>query len=148
MVKRGTTEQSRSGEHIFFFSYARDDDDPYLSRFFEELRDAIRRQQGLKASDPIAFRDQTNIEVGQQWPVALTHSLRTSKTLVCVYSPTYFNREYCGKEVQVFLTRQKKHGTGLATGILPVIWQKPERVAAAVSAIQYEGSVAKPVDAI
>lgn len=128
--------------HYFFFSYARGDEESgaHIDKFFEDLETEIRSQEGtLGFSEEVGFRDKRNIDVGQQWPSELADALRSCKTIVCLYSPTYFNRPYCGKEVQAFLNRHRAHRTtGSPSPILPVIWRKPERVPGSVSAIQYD----------
>lgn len=128
--------------HYFFFSYARSDEEnqPHIDKFFEDLETEIRSQEGTIAPNVnVGFRDKRNIEVGHQWPSELTEALRYSKAIVCLYSPTYFNRPFCGKEVQAFLSRHRAHPkAGSTAAILPVIWRKPERVPGSVTRIQYD----------
>lgn len=129
-------------DDYFFLSYARDDEEnrTHIERFFEDLRTEIRLQEGsLGPDDPVGFRDQEGINVGDEWRPELTRALCRAKTLICLYSPRYFYRPYCGKEVQVFLQRQRAHlPAGTAKAILPVIWRKPETIPSALSPIQYD----------
>src|SRR5262244_3020632 len=55
------------------------------------------------------FVDRTDIRAGQEWPDELAEALRTAETMVCLYSPSYFRSEYCGKEMQVFLDRRRNY---------------------------------------
>ena len=111
----------------FFLSYARLDRDPYLKRFYEDLREAVRRLAGLEGED-IGFFDAEGIEPGAQWPETLVEALQASRVFVSVYSPTYFLKEYCGKEWQVFHSRVDAYRNASPAGaepphsILPVLW--------------------------
>ena len=91
---------------LFMLSYARLDarDDPYLRRFFDELKTEVRRRAGIEPGD-ICFIDQENIEPGEEWSPELAEAIGTCNALVCIYTPTYFTREYCGKEWQFFRSR-------------------------------------------
>lgn len=114
----------------FFFSYARKDRDRYLDKFFKDLSDRIESKGGR---DPrlkeVSFRDLEQIEPGEDWEREIAAYLQHSLSLVCIYTPWYFKRPYCGKELQVFLNRQP--GRTLQDGairnvtkILPILWEK------------------------
>jgi hypothetical protein len=103
----------------FFFSYARKDLNPYLERFFKDLGDRV---ENLAAREGISFRDLQNMEPADSWPEALATALQKSRVLVALYSRWYFARPYCGKEVQVFLERQKN----AAGKIMPILWHSKD----------------------
>lgn len=117
-----STVQIQNYPFLFFFSYARFEQDKYLERFFDDLSMVVSRKT---AHQKPAFRDVREIAPGDDWPTELAEALRVTQTFVCIYSPTYFQREYCGKEFAVFLQRQGlQAGDPGATRIIPVLWLK------------------------
>src|SRR5713226_7549689 len=120
----------------FFFSYARDDNDSHLEKFYADLCKEIRLAKGL-AQEDVGFLDQSNIGLGDVWSEKLREALRTCKVLVSICSPTYFDREYCGKEFQVCLRRQASSGKS-STALFSVIWGMPTgSVHASMKKFQY-----------
>src|SRR6476661_6364046 len=116
-------------EYWFFLSYARTDNiGPYHKRFHKDLSNEIRRRAALNSSTPIqqiGFFDETGIEVGDKWPDSLASALQSTRTLICLYSRSYFASPYCGKEFEVF--RQRVAGVpGALPLIMPVLWDPPE----------------------
>jgi FxsC-like protein len=139
-------------DYWFFLSYARRDaiDNKYIEKFFNHLAQEVARIAGLpsqKGKKEMSFWDKTGIEPGDRWPDTLADALQTSRVLVCLYSRGYFNSEYCGKELKVFLSRLDKRQLDYPTDtkqpplILPVLWDRPDRlpkpIPAAVSDMQY-----------
>jgi len=131
-------------DDYFFFSYARSDESDeledsreYLFEFYKDLCDEIRDKNPglLKETDPVGFYDQL-LKLGANYGRSLPEALQSCKCLVCLYSPKYFTRPICGREVQVFLDRQALH-TSPPEVILPVIWKKPESIPRALELIQY-----------
>ncbi|HEX2205026.1 MAG TPA: TIR-like protein FxsC [Longimicrobium sp.] len=115
---------------LFFLSYARNDQDAYLEKFYEELCDAVARWSGRPAKE-VAFRDTYAVDVGEQWTPELAGALQTARVLVPLYSPSFFASEYCGKEWAFFRLRQDEHlratpGAPRPPVILPVLWMPPE----------------------
>ncbi len=137
----------------FFLSYARRDaiGQERLRVFYEELAREVGSKAGLNSNvkeTEIGFFDQEGIETGDIWPEALSKALQTSRVFVCLFSPGYFNSEYCGREFQVFLSRieafaasQKVKAPPL---IIPVLWDSPKRfptpLPSTISEIQYTHS--------
>src|SRR5262249_38891533 len=126
----------------FFTSYARADRDLYVDRFFEELREEVRRKGGLTGD--VGFFDTKSIETGDEWDQALGDALRTSRILICLCSPYYFKSSYCGKEYQVFCERREAWLRELsqtnerARVIFPVLWERPDSsIPEIVSQFQY-----------
>lgn len=112
---------------LFFFSYARADFTPFLKRFYEDLREAVRSKVGGPDDDTIAFRDAASIEPGRPWPDVITEALRVCKVFVFVHTPTYFTRDGCGREFRVIKNRigaSHWHDTNLAqiSCVQPVFW--------------------------
>jgi hypothetical protein len=127
----------------FFFSYARDDQDDYLDKFYKDLCQKIRLAKRLDPGD-VGFLDQSNIQIGDKWNEKLAEALRTCKVMVSICSPNYFARPYCGKEFKVCLDRQASK-SGTATAMFSVIWGMPaESVHPAMRKFQYNhGSLPK-----
>ncbi len=107
----------------FFFSYARQDWDERLEKFYKRLAKEVGKAKQL--SEPEAgFFDQRSIEVGDVWDAKLREALRTTRVMIAICSPTYFTREYCGKEMQVCVERLPAGAQ--STAIIPVMWDRPE----------------------
>ena len=131
--------------YIFFFSYKRVVDGPYLETFFKDLSNELRGQLQLSDDAEVGFFDQKGIELGDAWEPTIAQALQDSKVIVCAYSPRYFESEYCGKELQVFQSRREFHrqqklandpNAQLPPVIVPVLWQ-PCTPVEAVTGIQY-----------
>jgi FxsC-like protein len=129
-------------DYLYFVSYARDDlyirrgnkleEDPFLSDFFADLREAVRSKAGRLQEDRVDFRDTEQTELGQPWRQAVAEALQASRTLVALYSPTYFTRPECGKEVRFMQMRCEcgyPGGNAPHGFVIPVIWEAcPEGV--------------------
>jgi FxsC-like protein len=113
-------------DYLFFLSYAREDRDPYLDKFFTDLVAAVAaRTTHPKAS--IAFMDTLDIKLGEEWSQELTDALRSCRVFLPVYTARYFTREYCGREWGTFRMRQEAFrsatpGTQVPPRIIPVLW--------------------------
>lgn len=112
----------------FFTSYARADRDPYLSKFFDDLRNEVRTVSGLK-QEHISFVDTQNIEAAEEWVPALAEAIRDSRLCLAMCSQSYFNSTYCGKEYNVFLQRHSSvaHPKQHHRLVFPVVWVPPQQ---------------------
>jgi FxsC-like protein len=118
--------------HYFFFSYARGSYDNYLRKFFDELSERVRHLLGLPRDTEVGFFDQRDLELGTEWDASLVSALQSTRVMVSIYSPAYFNSEYCGREweffrrrAELFAERARAGGTPAAATppvIKPVIW--------------------------
>jgi FxsC-like protein len=115
----------------FFFSYARQDTDAHLERFYRDLDAEIRSRLGMpigEGTPEAGFRDVSEIQTGDPWPQVILQALQASQVMVSVLSPGYFTREHCGKEWQFFRERQELYLKGQPANtlappvILPVLW--------------------------
>jgi FxsC-like protein len=93
----------------FFFSYTRGNNDAYLRLFFKDLSEEIRLRKGLPKDTVVGFFDQQEIELGATWDETIIDALQDSKVMVSIYSPGYFQSQYCGKEWEIFMQRCKLH---------------------------------------
>src|SRR5258706_1761677 len=97
--------------HPYFLSYARQDslvrgDPSRKDRHFEKFLDYLDYRVGQLLTFGPGFVDRS-IQAGEDWSDEIAEALRTTQTMVCLYSPHYFESEYCGKELQVLLDRRK-----------------------------------------
>ena len=109
----------------FFLSYARQDwkDDEFLRSFFDLLVTEVRAQAAIDAAE-VAYRDDANLDMGEQWKAGLPAALAETACLVCILTPTYFTRPYCGRELEFFRQRIARFNPG-APLILPILWIPP-----------------------
>jgi hypothetical protein len=131
----------------FLLSYARRDakidgapplPDPHFEAFLQRLNQRVTHLTGGSG-----FVDQISIQPGQDWPEELAEALRTSQTMVCLYSPSYFTSEHCGKEMQVLLDRRRNYIRASAgkkpANIIPVLWHPTDRrIPKTLPKIQYQ----------
>jgi FxsC-like protein len=115
----------------FFVSYARSDSrtDSKLNQFYKDLIDEILVLRHFPEGE-VGFFDVDEIELGALWKDELGRALRTSRVMLALCSPSYFNSEYCGKEFKVFHERQnayaRAHNLQEAPRlILPILWGPP-----------------------
>ena len=125
----------------FFFSYARadladaqHDNINYLEQFYLDLEREIRGLRAVLPHENIGFRDlhAGGIAIGSEWKPEVGKALCGARTLVCLYSPSFFASANCGKEVQVFLNRRQKAAESNHISpppvIIPVMWNDPSGV--------------------
>jgi hypothetical protein len=107
---------------------------------------AIRQRLGLNAEASAGFFDTTSIQLSVDFENSIIEALLTCRALVCMYSPAYFASEYCGKEVEIFLTRLEKYVLALSAGtnwpplVMPVLLYPPYELPAippVLAGIQY-----------
>lgn len=104
----------------FFVNYARDNNDPYLRQFVEDLRERVRDLRGLAKTDEVGFFDQQNIELGANWDRTIVAALRTVNSLVSIASPAFFKSDYCARERALF---KRRFAPGSEPPLIkPVIW--------------------------
>jgi len=115
--------------HLFFSSYAHANNRcVYLKRFIEQLRLEISQLcTGIDLNE-IGFFDVDGIQTGEDWIKRLSSVVCSCKVCVAICSPHFFESEFCGKEIAVFLKRlqmwQSLEGNADGTGkaIIPVLW--------------------------
>jgi FxsC-like protein len=108
-----------------FFSYAREDKDEFLVKFYADLLKEISLVKTM-AEDAIGFLDEGDIRIGDDWAGKLTEELRTCKVFLSICTPKYFEpkHKYCGKEFQICLDRQAS-SKKTSTAMVSVIWGEP-----------------------
>ena len=91
----------------FYLSYARESEDVFAERFFDDLSDAIRAKAGVAPDVAVGFIEPDEPRAGDVWNGAVADALLKCRTMICLYSPAYFKSDYCGKEWQIFRMRQR-----------------------------------------
>jgi len=115
----------------FFLSYARGHFDTgnhpnkWTVKFYKDLCADIAE---LTGSATPGYMDDQRLKIGTQWPSELTRALATCRVLLPIFSPQYFNSEYCGKEWEIFDRRVVRHSWGGSRPavIIPVLWTTME----------------------
>ena len=90
-----------------FFSYKRDpESDDWHERVKEKLTFWLKQQLGRQ--DVRMFFDREDIRTGARWHARLTEALKTSRCIVCFWSPLYFRSKWCLSEWKTFEERGKQ----------------------------------------
>ncbi len=111
-----------------FASYAQADRQRELERFAKELREEVRSKLGKTDPMSVIFFDREGVKAGDKLNGKVIDAARTADVLVCIMSPTYLWREWCGRELEIFLRRQAKMAAGInARFIIPIWWEKPAK---------------------
>src|SRR5262249_46596364 len=97
-------------DYLYFVSYARDDyyiagaagleENAFLKQFFTDLHETTRLLAGRLQIDAIDYRDTEQIDLGKPWRSEVLKGLQNCRCLVALYTPLFFNRPECGKEVK------------------------------------------------
>jgi hypothetical protein len=77
----------------------------FLPYFRHQLGNALNRRAEI-------FVDREGIHSGQNWPNRLKQALATSRCLVGIWSPLYFQSEWCRNECAIMRHREMKLGLG------------------------------------
>ena len=137
-------------DFIYFLSYARDDfyvqgtkgleEEPYLAKFFKDLRETVRSKAGRVPADRVDFRDTEQLGLGQQWRPAVLDGLQTCRTVVALFTPTFFIRPECGIELGYMLRRRRQsypEGSQPHDFIIPIVWETGAQIPPALASINY-----------
>lgn len=109
---------SNDYEYDIFLSYKRDPlFDGWVERFVDHLQAWLTLELARKAS---LFYDKSAIQPGKRFPAAIDDGLRTAKCLLGLWSPYYFQSDWCKAEWITFFRREehlKLRGGGLIVGL-------------------------------
>jgi hypothetical protein len=93
-------------EYDVFFSYKRHNLTLEWTRsVHRRLQFWLSQEVGREAK---LFVDEDCIETGERWPERLRESLKQSRCMVAVWSPMYFQSDWCVSEWRSFLEREKR----------------------------------------
>jgi hypothetical protein len=112
-------------DYPVFTSYAQKDRDRDLARFGRLFREKLRVVTGRPDADALIFFDRDGVEAGDRFSEKIVGILKTADVLICLMSPTYFTRPWCGRELTAFLERHQRVAAP-ARGvrfIFPIWWQ-------------------------
>jgi hypothetical protein len=102
-----------SYEYEIFISYRKVF--PIKEWVYEHLLPFIRPYLESELNTRIRiFIDQSQIEQGDIWPARIKRALANSKCLIAVWSPNYFQSQWCMNEYKVMRYREKRLGYGTA----------------------------------
>jgi len=105
-----------------------------LLKYYVELQ--LERREEVQV-----FLDERDIEAGATWPAELGGALGASRTLVALWTRTYFHSEWCTRELSVMLARER--GERLRTRrrpgglIFPVVLHDCEQLPTRLVPLQY-----------
>lgn len=123
-------------EYDVFFSYKRD---PLILDWIDEV---VRRfrfwlTQEMGGAESRVFLDRQRIDMGEHWPEALKAAIRSSRCLVGVWSPSYFQSAWCISEWRSFVAREEVLGLVSPHGLIaPVRFHDGEYFPTDAAAIQ------------
>jgi TIR domain-containing protein len=123
----------------FFLSYAhtpngnareRDDIDRHVRQFFQDICQHIMHLTNLRRGIPAGYMD-VDMRPGDFWKPELLRNLAECQVLLALWSPRYFDSEWCGREWDAFERRQRAHRDqhgSTANAIVPVLWAQEDLV--------------------
>jgi FxsC-like protein len=124
----------------FFLSYARADEgeNAEVMEFVDYLKSEVAAAIGRDDGEKTAFID-GDIEPARDWSRDISEGLRTSKSLVCLMTPSYIDSVYCGREFAAFQQRLATAGALDQGLIIPVIWRPVKReLPTVLTKLQYD----------
>jgi hypothetical protein len=109
-----------------FTSYAQFDRDRYLDRFVDEFRNELSRLMVRPDMVTMAFLDR-DVPAGTKWSDEIIEALGAAQVLVCLMTPAYFTRPWCGRELEAFHQRLNQlvpQPTDVSF-VIPIWWHLP-----------------------
>ena len=101
----------------FYLSYARADDESKVRQFFNDLSDSIRIRAELALTQVVGSCAPVEQDAGDR-----DRDLRTSRLMIALLSPAYFEDERSGREWEVFEMRKAKSSGDRSRSIIPIPW--------------------------
>ena len=95
-------------EYDVFFSYKRHKLTLDWTREVHNRLKYFIMQTGLVDHEVKTFIDEEGIETGDRWPNRLKDALQSSRCMVCLWSPAYFQSNWCVSEWQSFRKRERR----------------------------------------
>ena len=121
-------------EYDVFLSYHRD---RLILEWIIEVERRLNFWLGQELNrDARIFFDQDCIEVGDVWPESLQQGIRSSRSLVGIWSPRYFQSAWCVSEWQSFRARAEQHKLEIHGLIAPVRFHDGEHFPPDAAAVQ------------
>jgi hypothetical protein len=104
------------------------------NHLFPLLKDALSDELGV---EPEIFFDAASVEVGGSWPEQLSETLKRSRMLLAVLSPSYFRSSWCASEWESMLARERLLGDAQVRIIYPVLALGGDSLPASVRSRQW-----------
>jgi hypothetical protein len=99
-------------QYDVFFSYRRDpENNDWHKRVKDKLIHHLKFE--LNSEEVVAFFDTEEIKSGERWRKKIQLALQSSKCIVCIWSPRYFNSKWCVSEWLTFERRSETCGVDL-----------------------------------
>jgi hypothetical protein len=111
-------------QNDLFVSYRRVSNqahDKWVETFCQALGVSLRELVG----DVIIWRDEEQLQTGQQWRAKVADALDNAAIFLAIISRTYFDSDECQKELDWFLGRLKGSTAESRRKILPILKQPP-----------------------
>src|ERR1022692_2868223 len=113
-----------------FASYAQLDRDKDLETFIKEFRKELLKSSPKlsETAETVVFFDRDGVKAGDRWSQTIVDAVNGAETLLCLMSPTYFTREWCGRELEAFIRRQNQFDRNVKNSsrfIFPIWWRMP-----------------------
>ena len=127
-------------EHDVFISYKQDSNPGAWvhEHFYPTLIGCLSDECAIA---PKVFVDKTGIRVGDLWKSQILKSLQTSKIIIPIWSPQYFESRFCIAELRTFLDREQALGMASAGNpqglIYPIVYSDGEHFPSYAKARQY-----------
>ncbi len=123
-------------QYDVFISYKRDDlFQKWISTVVKHLGYWLAQELGVR--EVKIFVDQECLEVGDLWPESLKSALKSSRCMVGIWSPSYFQSEWCMTEWESFLGREKLVNMGFHGLIAPVRFHDGEHFPPRAKQVQW-----------
>jgi len=123
-------------EHDVFFSYKRHDLTlDWTRRVHRQFQFWLTEELGGRKAR--LFVDEDCIEIGDNWPLTLRNALQVSRCMVCVWSPSYFQSNWCLSEWMSFREREKVVGLNSHGLIAPLRFHDGEHFPPEAQVVQW-----------
>jgi hypothetical protein len=119
-----------------FFSYKRDpESDAWHHRVHQILLHWLRLE--LRDNSAEVFIDRDEIRPGDIWTTRLANAIKCSRCIVCIWSPGYFDSEWCVSEWLSFAEREQLLAR-LGSLIIPASYHDGVSFPSRAKAYQYD----------
>lgn len=123
-------------EYDVFFSYRRN---RLIEDWIVQVAGRIEfwLSQELGGTPASVFFDRESIETGDRWPNRLRDAVRSSRCLVCIWCPSYFQSSWCVSEWRSFRAREERLGLAAHGLIVPAKFHDGEYFPREATDIQF-----------
>ncbi|MEU9915889.1 toll/interleukin-1 receptor domain-containing protein [Streptomyces sp. NPDC051001] len=95
--------------HFFFTSYSElPAKRSYVERFHLDVKEEVEGRLGLRTACD-AFLDRLSMKSNDEWRYRIQEGACLTRTMLVLYSPRYFNSDWCAREWTAFTERVRRH---------------------------------------